>query len=100
LREYFGNAWAVYRGEESYQVKLRFTPEAAKVVTETIWHHTQTETKHTDGSVTLEFTVDGLKEILNMILSWAGRVKVQQPEQLKNLYVNTLQDAIKMTTKE
>ena len=96
LREYFGNAWAVYRGEESYQVKLRFTPEAAKIVTETIWHHTQQISKHRDGSVTLEFTVDGLNEILHWLLSWAGRVKVLAPSQLEELYLKTLADAISL----
>ncbi len=60
LKECFGNAWAVFRGEESYDVEIWFTPEAAKVVTETIWHHTQKVKSHKDGSVTLSFHVDGL----------------------------------------
>lgn len=29
LRTYFGNAWSVYRGDQSYDVEIRFTPEAA-----------------------------------------------------------------------
>jgi hypothetical protein len=62
LRAYFGNAWAVYRGDVSYEVEVRFVPEAAALVTETTWHHTQQARRNEDGSVTLSFRVDGLQE--------------------------------------
>lgn len=94
IREYFANAWAVFRGEQSYDIQLKFTPAAAKVVTETIWHHTQTAKVHRDGSVTLCFQVDGLNEILHWILSWAGRVQIQKPVELQKLFVQALHDAI------
>ena len=96
LRTYFGNAWAVFRGDQSYDIELKFKPTAAKVVTETIWHHTQKASTHKDGSLTLSFQVDGLNEILNWILSWAGQVRVQKPDELKALFVQTLEDAIQM----
>ena len=94
LKEYFGNAWAVYRGDHSYDVELRFTPDAAKVVTETNWHHTQRSTKHRDGSVTLKFQIDGVEEILNWILSWAGCVRVIKPQALEERYLQKLSEAI------
>jgi predicted DNA-binding transcriptional regulator YafY len=62
LRAYFGDAWAVYRGDVSYEVEVRFVPEAAALVTETTWHHTQQARRNEDGSVTLSFRVDGLQE--------------------------------------
>lgn len=96
LHEYFGNAWAVYRGDLSYDVELNFTPHAAKIVTETIWHHTQKVIQQKDGSVTLTFQVDGLEEITNWILSWTGRVKVVQPTALRDLVVEKLKLALKM----
>ncbi len=96
LRTYFGNAWAVFRGDQSYDIELKFKPTAAKVVTETIWHHTQKASTHKDGSLTLSFQVDGLNEILNWILSWAGQVRVQKPDELKAMFVQALEDAIQM----
>ena len=96
LHEYFGNAWAVYRGDQSYDVELSFTPHAAKIVTETIWHHTQKVVQQKDGSVALTFQVDGLEEITNWILSWTGRVKVVQPTALRDLVVEKLKLALKM----
>ncbi len=96
LREYFGNAWAVYRGDQSYDVELSVTPETARVITETVWHHTQTVINHKDGSVTLKFQVDGLEEILNWVLSWTGRMKVLQPTMLRDLVIEKLKLALKM----
>ena len=96
LQNYFGNAWAVFRGEQSYDVEVTFTPEAARVATETIWHHTQAMTIHKDRSVTLRFQVDGLEEIANWVLSWTGRIKVVQPIALRDLVVQKLKLALKM----
>lgn len=96
LREYFGNAWAVFRGEKSCDVEIWFTPEAAKVVTETIWHHTQKVKSHKDASVTLSFQVDGLEEISNWILAWAGIAKVIKPTELRDQVVQRLQAAVEM----
>lgn len=94
LREHFGNAWSVYRGATSYDIQLRFEPQSARVVTETVWHHTQEVKQHRDGSVTLSFTVDGLDEILHWILSWSGKVKVIAPHELKLLLIRTLEEAV------
>lgn len=94
LKAFLGNAWAVFRGDIAYSVKLRFTPEAARIVTETRWHHTQEATAHRDGSVTLQFQIDGLDEILNWLLSWAGRVQIIEPQELQQRYVQRLQTGI------
>ncbi len=98
LRGYFGNAWAVYRGDQSYDIELRFTADSAGIVQETTWHHTQKAKTHKDGTVTLSFTVDGLSEIIHWILSWSGRVRVQKPDELKVLYIKTLEDAVQMNS--
>ena len=96
LKEYFGNAWSVFRGDKTYNVEIRFTPEAAKVVTETVWHHTQKAKSHKDGSATLSFQVDGLEEVGNWVLGWAGSAKVVQPAELRNMVIEKLQDALDM----
>lgn len=96
LREYFGNAWAVYRGDRTYDVEVRFTPDAARVVMETVWHHTQKSKSHPDGSVSLMFRVDGLEEIANWLFSWTGRAKVVQPAELRELLIQKLRLALKM----
>ena len=94
LRNYFGNAWGVYRGDQSYQIKVRFTTDAADLVTETMWHSTQTIDRHIDGSVTLSFTVDGLAEIVHWVLGWSGRATVLQPPELRTMVLEYLQKAL------
>ncbi len=41
LRDFLGNAWVVYRGERDWHVELLFNRDAALLVAEANWHHTQ-----------------------------------------------------------
>lgn len=94
LKGYFGNAWGVYRGSESYQVLVRFSREAADLVTETTWHSTQEVQRHDDGEVTLSFVVDGLNEVVHWLLGWSGRVTVVRPQELRSMLLDHLGKAI------
>lgn len=96
LKSYLGNAWGVYRGEQSFDVELWFNPQAAKIVTETIWHQTQKIVRQRDGSVILKFRVDGLEEIANWVLCWTGRCKVLEPRELRDRIVQTLEAGMEL----
>jgi predicted DNA-binding transcriptional regulator YafY len=96
LKAYFGNAWAVYRGDQSYDVELVFSTVAGDIVAETIWHPTQQVRQHKDGKVTLTFRVDGLDEIVRWVVGWAGRVKVVKPVELKNRVVEQFRLGLEM----
>jgi predicted DNA-binding transcriptional regulator YafY len=96
LKEYFGNAWAVFRGDRSYDVEILFRKEAAATVMEGVWHHTQKVRKHKDGSVTLSFQVDGLNEIVRWILGWGCRAKVIQPPKLREMILAQLNQSIEV----
>ena len=96
LRAYFGNAWGVYRGSQSFKVEVRFTREATELVTETTWHATQTVERHKDGSVTLGFLVDGLNEMAYWLLGWSGRVTVIHPPELREMILEHLRKALDM----
>jgi predicted DNA-binding transcriptional regulator YafY len=96
LKKYFGNAWGVYRGDKSYNVRLRFSKEAAPLVTETQWHPTQKVKKHPSGEVTLTFQVDGLDEILWWVLGWTGRVAVLEPTELREMVTEQLRQGMKL----
>lgn len=98
LKAYFGNAWAVYRGDKTYDIEIWFTPDTAKIVTETVWHGTQKPTFHNDGSVTLAFQVDGLEEITNWVLGWSGRAKVIQPPELRGRVTEKLRAALELNS--
>ncbi len=92
LRDYFGNAWAVFRGSPRYDIEILFTADAAVQVTETQWHATQQAERHADGSVTLKFCIDGLEEILWWLLGWSGFATVVKPAELRTMVVSQLRD--------
>jgi len=96
LAAFFGNAWGVYRGEKTYDIQIRFTPDAAPLVTETIWHRTQQAQPQPDGSVILSFQVDGLEEIVHWLLSWTGRAEVLTPPELRELLVGYLKKGLEL----
>ena len=96
LDNYFGNAWCVYRGQESFEVEIEFTKDAANLVTETIWHKTQEAKRLPDGRMVLSFKVDGLEEILWWILGWSGRAKVINPQKLREMVLEKLRIAVQM----
>jgi predicted DNA-binding transcriptional regulator YafY len=98
LDDYFGNAWGVFRGRESYAVVIEFIQEAAALVTETRWHKTQEVQREPDGRAVLSFQVDGLDEIFWWVLGWSGRAKVIQPEKLREMVVEKLRQAPEMNT--
>jgi len=96
LRAHLGNAWDIFRGEPSHDVEIRFAKEAAVQVTETRWHHTQKVKRHRDGSVTLQFRVDGLDEILWWLLPWTGFAEVIKPIELRQRFVEQLEEGLRM----
>jgi predicted DNA-binding transcriptional regulator YafY len=96
LQDYLGNAWAVFRDSETYDVSLRFNPTAAKIVTETTWHRTQRADTSDDGSVILHFTVDGLDEICEWLLTWTGQAEAIAPQQLRTMLVQRLQAGLQL----
>jgi predicted DNA-binding transcriptional regulator YafY len=95
-RAYFGDAWSVYRGDVTYEVEVRFVPEAASLVTETTWHHTQQVRRNEDGSVSLSFRVAGLEEIVWWLLGWSGLVEIIKPPELRRMITERLRSALAM----
>ncbi len=81
--EYLGRAWSMMPEGRIYNIKLRFLPKVAKNVAEVHWHSTQKVQRNQDGSVTVEFRVDGLNEISWWILGYGDQVEVLAPMALR-----------------
>ena len=82
LRELLGNAWTVYRGDRDWHVEIWFAPEAADLVAETRWHHTQEIERQKDGSAIFRAMVSGLEEVKWWALGWGPRAKILKPKEL------------------
>ncbi len=96
LNEYFGNAWAVYRGTKSYDIRLRFVPDSVAIVAETVWHPTQKIVRHKNGTATLSFTVDGLNEIVRWILGWGNQIIAIEPQELRSIVLNIHRQSLEL----
>lgn len=82
LRAHLGNAWRMIRGEPECEVEIRFDPDFADTVAETLWHPTQEIEEHEDGSATFRCTVAGLDEIVWWVLSMGPHARVIKPAEL------------------
>jgi predicted DNA-binding transcriptional regulator YafY len=98
LDEYFGDAWAVFRGDKTYDVEIWFSKDAAELVTETRWHRSQKVHRNRDGSVMLSFRVAGLDEIVHWVLGWSGRARVIQPAELRERVAEQLTAALALNS--
>ena len=85
LDDYFGNAWLMIRGEQSYDVKIRFQKKVAANVDEVLWHRTQQTRFQDDGSLVFEVTVDGIEEISWWVLGYGDQALVVEPPELRKL---------------
>lgn len=63
-------------------VRWRFSPRAAPVAREFMFHPTQVLTDTADGSLIVEFTASGWVEMAWHLVSWGNDVEVLEPPQL------------------
>ena len=96
LQEHFGRAWSMIPEGRLYNIKLRFTSKVAHNVAEVQWHDTQKAAWQDDGSVVLEFRVDGLGEISWWILGYGDQVQVLAPKALRNRIIQTAEQMISL----
>jgi len=95
-RDDLGRAWSMIPEGRIYNVKLRFLPKVAENVAEVQWHSTQKVTHNSDGSVTVEFRVDGLGEITWWILGYGDQVQVLRPKKLRQKIIETARNMAKL----
>ena len=94
LQDYLGKAWSMIPEGKMHKVSLLFTPRVARSVAEVQWHSSQKTFHNPDGSVTIEFRVDGLNEICWWILGYGDQVKVISPECLKERIVEAAKNVV------
>ncbi len=89
IADYIGQAWSMIPEGKIYSIKLRFTPKVAKNVAEVRWHSSQQAAWNKDGSLTVQFRIDGLGEISWWILGYGDQVEVLSPASLRKKIADT-----------
>jgi len=92
LENYLQTAFHVMRGDPE-SIKIRFSPGAAHVVRERIWHPTQELRELGDGGVEISLTVPINYEIVSWILGFGSAAEVIQPGSLRKRISEELQSA-------
>ncbi|MBN1795192.1 MAG: YafY family transcriptional regulator [Sedimentisphaerales bacterium] len=99
LHEYFGRAWSMIPEGRLYDIKLRFLPKVAQNVAEVQWHSTQHADWQDDGSVILQFRVDGINEISWWVLGYGDQVQILAPKALRKKIVTAAKKIIELNEK-
>jgi len=93
LEDYLQTAFRVMTGDPE-MVRIRFTPGAARVVRERIWHPTQELWELEDGGleITLEISIN--YEVISWILGFGSAAEVLQPELLRRRILEDLEASV------
>lgn len=88
--EYLGNTWGIMSGDgqEPVNVVLLFEPEAGHWVTEEYWHSSQSSEELPDGNILFRVNLVPTPEFLNWLLYYGSRVKVIEPDFLRDRVAN------------
>ena len=93
---YFSGAWGIVVEGEEQTVKLKFSPEIARLMEETIWHPSQVLEKQTDGSVIMTLRVFYTYELVTWILGWGEKVEVLEPVELRREVLQAAKAMVKI----
>jgi predicted DNA-binding transcriptional regulator YafY len=94
--KYFSAAWGIVAEGEEQMVKLKFSPEIARLIEETIWHPSQVLEKQADGSVIMTLKVFYTYELVTWILGWGEKVEVLEPPELRQEMLQTAKAMVKI----
>ena len=83
--KYFSDSFQMFKGTESQQVKIWFSPEKARWIKERTWHHTQVIKENNDGSLIYSMKTSGLSQVKRWVLSFGADAKVLGPEKLVSI---------------
>ena len=94
LQKHLAKSFGVFHGDEEAHVKVRFLPAVARYIGESTWHPSQKLTQQRDGSVVVEFQLDGTEEIKRWIMSFGKQAQVLEPEELRDKIIKEWKEAV------
>lgn len=86
LRKYLGESFGVFHHAEPGErqaVRIRFDAWAARLVSERLWHESQSLRTLADGTIELRLELSGMEEIERWVLSWGEHAEVITPKRLR-----------------
>lgn len=93
IRKYAAKSFGTFidhTRSRGYNVKWRVKPEAAARAKRFVFHPTQKISRQRDGSLIIEFTADGLREMAWHLMTWEGMIQPLAPRELVAEYKEQL----------
>lgn len=91
-----GSAWGVMYGEETTEVVLRFSPDVARRVRESVWHESQRLEDCDDGGCIMRLQVAHTLEMKPWIRGWGPDCEVLAPEELRREVAEEMRMAVEV----
>lgn len=93
FKQWVNESFGVYHGDELLNIQIRFAPEVAERASKITFHSTQEQRPQKDGSLILRMQCKGHSEICHELMhpDWIGHVKIENPEQLREVYAKQLE---------
>jgi len=89
--EYLSSSWGIVVDGEIETVRLKFSPDVARIISETIWHPSQVLEPQRDGALMMTLKVTNTIDLRAWILGWGEEVEVLEPPELRKSIVKTAQ---------
>ncbi|MHB8110480.1 MAG: helix-turn-helix transcriptional regulator, partial [Syntrophorhabdaceae bacterium] len=98
--EELSGAFGAFLDGEPVDVVLRFDESYKPLITRKTWHSSQQVTDLPDGGIEVIFTVKGTLGIRNWIYQWIPHVEVVAPQELRDMFCDDLNNALKLHGKK
>lgn len=89
-----GGTFGRFISGEPVQVRLVFYGAAIQAVSRKTWHKSQQSLMRDDGSLEMTFTVNGILGIRPWLYRWLPLVKVEEPQELREMVERELGEAL------
>lgn len=81
LKRHFADCFGIYREDgEPFRVRVRFERDAARYVSEKVWHESQQLETDADGSVIMTVELSSTRSFMSWVLGFRSAATVLEPE--------------------
>jgi predicted DNA-binding transcriptional regulator YafY len=98
--DYLSASWGIVVDGEIETIKLRFSPQVARIIAETVWHPSQVLEHQDDGALIMILKVTNTIDLRAWILGWGEEVEVLEPVELRESVVRTAKALLGVYAKE
>jgi len=98
--DYLGSSWGIVVDGEVETIKLRFSPQIARIIAETVWHPSQVLEPQSDGALIMILKVTNTIDLQAWILGWGEEVEVLEPAGLRKSIAKTAKALLSVYTKK